>query len=204
MAKKRIEWTDEIVDYLREIYPYKTNKECVQILYEKFGIEANTANIIATKKRYGLPDKVIENTGMFKKGDSPWNKGIPMRDETRDKLKDTWFQKGCDFFSRPLGDERVDRDGYIRVKIKQPNVWVLKNRYLYEQAHNVKLKDDEVVLFADQDKTNFNIDNLIKVNRKDLLCLCKNDLIFENAELTKTGVNIARLNTKIYERRKEE
>ena len=49
------------------------------------------------------------------------------------------------------------------------------------------------VIFADGNKRNFNIDNLILVTNSEALIMNTNKLIYENAGLTKTGSLIAKV-----------
>lgn len=49
------------------------------------------------------------------------------------------------------------------------------------------------VIFADKNKRNFSIDNLILVANSEALIMNTNKLIYEEAELTKTGVLIAKI-----------
>jgi len=56
------------------------------------------------------------NSGRFQKGFTPWNKGVK---KSTGESK-TRFKKGNETWNtRPLGDEHVDNDGYIRVKVAE-------------------------------------------------------------------------------------
>jgi hypothetical protein len=76
------------------------------------------------------------NSGQFKKGFTPWNKGLKGvngKSEKRFKKRnETWN-------TRQLGDEHVDNDGYIRVKVAKTGTkqerWKLKHRIIYEQHY---------------------------------------------------------------------
>lgn len=191
-------WTKEELEFLRGVYPYYPNKEIAGMLKDKFGFEVTDKQLANARKNNDLPKKVIPNFGCYRKGDEPWNKGRKMSDETKKKLEKTWFQKGQTTHNhRPLGSTRTDRDGYKWIKIAEPNKWALYHRNLYEKAHGEKLKKNEAVIFADGDKTNFDIDNLVKVNRANLLYLNNKKLIFDDPELTKTGVNVSKVAEKI-------
>ncbi len=63
-----------------------------------------------------------------------------------------------------------------------------------------------MVIFADGNKKNFNIENLILVSRKELAVLNKNKLLRDNAELTNIGIAIAKIKIAIADkkRKKEE
>lgn len=104
--------------------------------------------------------------------------------------------------SKPIGTERV-RKGYVEIKSEQPNIWNQKHRYLWEQHHKRKLKKNEIVIFADKDNRNFDINNLIMIPRSDLGIMNMNNWITENPELTKIGTKLARLTRKIYAKENE-
>ena len=134
----------------------------------------------------------------FKKGMTPWNKRI------KTGLKPTkGFKKGfTPWHTKELYSERLDKDGYILIKIAKPNKWVRKHRWIYEQKFGA-IPENCVILFADGDKTNLDVDNLICVTREELKVLNKCRLISSVPELTKTGLNIAKIKIKLAELRRE-
>ena len=108
---------------------------------------------------------------------------------------------------RPIGSERVDAEGYTLIKVSNEGckhkMWALKHRIVWEQHHKKKIPRGSVIIFADGDKSNLNIENLICVTRNELKVLNKCKLISSIAELTKTGLNIAKIRIKLAELRKE-
>lgn len=200
----RVTWTDDMVDFLRENYPYYPNKELVAMIEEKFGVAVTEEKVKSAKSNFNLGHKVYPNKGRFYKGAIPWNKGKTMSEETRKKLERTWFKKGnVAVNTKPLGSTRINTDGYKVIKLAKSGQWKLYSRYMYEKYHNVELKDDEAIIFADRNKENFDKDNLVKVNRKELLYLNKGGLIFEDKDLTKSGVVISKMEIAIDARRKD-
>lgn len=134
----------------------------------------------------------------FKKGMTPWNKGIKTGIR-HSKL----FKKGnVTWNTRELFSERLDKDGYTIIKIAEPNKWMRKHRWIYEQK-NGKIPEDSTIIFADGNKDNFNIENLVLVSRAELAILVRCRLISSVPELTKTGLNIAKIKIKLAEIRKE-
>lgn len=199
----RHKWTKEELEFLRDVYPYYENKEISKMVKEKFGFEVTDKQLGNARKNNDLPKKVIPNSGCYRKGDEPWNKGKGMSDEVREKVKGSWFKKGdIPKNHKPVGSTRIDTDGYKLIKIAEPNKWALYHRYLYEKTHGIKLAKNEAVIFADGDRSNFDIDNLVKVNRKNLLYLNNNNLIFDDPDLTKAGVNVSRVAEKIFDLKK--
>ena len=158
-------WTDEEKEYLKEICFDKSYKEIASLMTNKFNYEFKTTQVQSAIKRYGL---TTGRSGYFKKGRIPQN-------------------------HKPIGSERIEnRDGYIKIKIGEPDKWELKHKFIYEKYYG-EVKEDEVIMFLDGNKTNFNIENLYKVSRHQLLLLNKNKLIYENAELTKLGIEVTSL-----------
>jgi len=198
-------WLEEEIEFIRKIYPYYENKEISKMVKEKFGFDVSTRNLQNVRNKYKIPKKVIPNSGCYRKGDVPWNKGKGMSDEVREKVKGTWFKKDqIPKNHKPVGSTRIDKDGYKLIKIAEPNKWALYHRHLYEEEHGEKLKKNEAVIFADGDKSNFDLNNLVKVSRANLLYINKNKLIFENSELTKSGVNVSKIVEKIIELERKE
>ena len=187
-----IKWSKEEKEYLSEITPGHHYKEITDLMNKKFDRIFTVEMIKGAIGRYKL------NTGFngqFKKGDTPHNKG--KLGTSYKGCEKTWFQKGqLPFNHKEVEAERVDRDGYILIKVEEPNKWKFKHRVIWEQV-NGPIPKGYSLIFADKDKTNLSIDNLVLVSRKELLMLNKEKLIKDNAELTKTGVNLSKLLIKI-------
>lgn len=184
--KPQHRWTDEEKEYLASIVKGKTYKELLILMNDKFEYEFSSQQIESALRRYNLK---TGNTGQFKKYQEPWNKGL----KGYMGANKTSFKKGTIPPNyKPVGTERFAKDGYIEVKVKDPNVWELKHRYIYEKYHG-KIPNGYNVIFADKNISNFDIDNLILVSKAEMLILNKNKLIFEDKDFTKVGVNIAKL-----------
>ena len=98
-----------------------------------------------------------------------------MSDEVKEKLKPFKFRKGhIPPNQQKIGTESVDSKGFVKVKIEEPNKWKLKHKLLYEKYHNVKLSDNDVVLFVDNNKRNFDKENLELINKSILLDINRN------------------------------
>ena len=184
--KPQHRWTDEEKEYLASIVKGKTYKELLALMNEKFGYEFSSQQIESALRRYNLK---TGNTGQFKKYQEPWNKGL----KGYMGANKTSFKKGTIPPNyKPIGTERFAKDGYIEVKVKNPNVWELKHRYIYKKHHG-EIPNGYKVIFADKNISNFDIDNLILVSKAEMLILNKNKLIFEDKDFTKVGVNIAKI-----------
>ena len=193
---KQHKWSEEEKAYLKEIVTGRGYEEIKNIMNEKFEYQFTSGQIKGAITRYGL---ITGLTGYFPKGHKPWNKGMKGVNFGGEQ---TQFKKGnIPPNHRPVGSERITKDGYHEIKIAEPSKWELKHRLIYEK-HYGKVPLEHAVIFADGNKNNLDIDNLILVSRKELLKLNQYDLIKEDKELTKTGINVAKLILKIGEAKK--
>lgn len=104
---------------------------------------------------------------------------------------------------RPIGHERI-KNGHVYVKVAEPSEYVSKQRYIYEEAYG-KIPEGYIVIFADKNNRNFDLNNLILVSKAEFLIMNDNHLYNEEAELTRSGVLVAKLidNTNRLKRKKE-
>lgn len=110
-------------------------------------------------------------------------------------LMPTGFQKNNTLPCKPIGSTSLD-NGYIYVKIAQPDVWELKHRLIYEKFH--KIKKDEVVIFLDGNKRNFDIDNLKAVTRSEQVAYQKFQCNKEkNSEIQEIYLKMSKINSKV-------
>ena len=185
-------WSEEEKQYLKDIVVGKSYKEILKLMNNRFEYTFTQKQIQSAIKRFGLN---TGRTGQFEKGFKPWNIGI----KGLTKPNSGQFKKGLEpINSRPIGSERLNADGYVYVKVGEPSKWKLKHRLTYEK-HYGELSKNDVILFADQDRQNFNIDNLVKVSKAQVLKLNQHNLISEDADLTRVGVNVASLMLKVGE-----
>lgn len=194
-------YTDDIIDFLKEVAPGKTYKEIVEIFNKKYDLEMTTEKLSSL---FGRKKIKTGTTGCFRKGFVPWNKGK----KGYIGANKTSFKKGNKPKNwRPVGSERIDPDGYTLIKISNKGGmwqrWAFKHKILWEKYNNKKVPKGYAILFADQDNQNFAKENLILVSRNELRILNQNGLIKADADLTKSGIAVAKLKAKLYEIRKE-
>jgi len=163
-------WTDEQEQYLIANYATTSNTD----LAKKLG-KNNADRVMAKAKRLGLKKskeflseqrKTTGQSGQFKKGLIPHNKGKKLSDATKEKLAKTMFKSG----NRPhntlqVGAETQDKDGYVMVKIAEPNVW----QYKHHVAYGEPVPTGHKVIFLDGNKYNFERDNLQLVSNAELM-----------------------------------
>ena len=193
--KPQHKWTDEEKEYLASIVKGSTYKEITEKMNDKFEYNFSEEQVKGMMYR----NKLVTGTGgYFKKGSTPWNKGL----KGYMGANKTSFKKGTIPPNQvPIGTESITKGGYIKVKVGEPNKWKLKQRYIYEQ-HYGEIPKDCNVIFADKNIRNFDINNLVLVSKAEMLILNNNKLIFEDKELTKVGVNIAKVIDKTKKRSK--
>jgi hypothetical protein len=187
-------YTPEQVDYLVSNVPGHSYGELIELFYERFNVQLSFNQI---KSFIGNRKLNTGRTGRFSKGHTPFNKGK----KGSGGWAPTQFKKGnLPHNYRPVGTERVNGDGYVDIKIADPNKWKGKHILIWEQ-HNGPVPKGHAVIFGDGDNRNFDLDNLILVSRKQLLVLNRKGLISNDADLTRTAVIIADLHSKINERK---
>lgn len=181
-------YIDEEKKFMEDYVPGHSYDEIQEEFTRKFGWDIKIGQI---KSYIGNHNLNTGRTGYFPKGNTPHNKG--KKGVCAEGCKKTWFQKGhIPKNHRKLGDERVDRDGYIKVKVEEPNKWRLKHNMVYEK-YKGKIPKGSVVIFLDGNKMNTDISNLKLVKRSELLIMNRYGLHKEEAKMTEAGVNLARL-----------
>ena len=193
---KPTKWTDEVIQFMIENYQGKDNIELAELLNDKFNLNTTgdrVSNVKANlKRRKGINLNTGINRGCIKKGHVPFNKGK----KGLTTANKTSFKKGhVPANYRKIGSERITVDGFIEIKIANPNKWVTKARLIYEKHHG-KIPKNHVIIYLDGNKQNLEIDNLIAISRKEHLILNHNNLRYNNKEVTETSVNLAKLMSK--------
>lgn len=141
--------------------------------------------------------------GQFVKGMTPWNKGKEFNPGGRSV--ETRFKKGL----KPpkyqeIGAIVKHKDGYTYIKLAE-HKWWLYQRYIWEKSRNQHLKRSQTVIFLDGNKENFAPTNLAVISRKELAIINHEKLITNgNANLSKTGILIAKLKIKVNEKLKKD
>jgi len=187
-------YTPEQVVFITDHVVGRSRKEIKELFNAQFELKLGLNQITAFIKNRKL------NTGLngqFKPGHVPFNKG-----KSIGGWEPTQFKKGNRPANyKPVGTERVNGDDYVDIKIADPNKWRAKHLLVWEKA-NGPVPKGHVVIFGDRNRRNFELYNLILLSRKQLVIMNKNSLIQKDADLTRTGVLVADLHSKIGERKK--
>jgi hypothetical protein len=193
-----IKWSKEpeMVKFLIGYIPGHQESEIRSAFLERFGITLTEAQIGNFKHKYGV--KSGTHGGRFEKGQPALNKGKKMSQEQYKKCSGTMFRKGHSPQNhREVGSERINVDGYIEIKVEEPNKWRLKQRVMYEKYHNVKLTRNEAIVFLDGNKLNLAEDNLFCLTRAELVRYNQNKLRGEDSETGLGAALLAKLSTRL-------
>jgi len=200
-------FTEEQEAFIRENAQGLPNKDLTQLFNDRFNTQFKVTQIVAFKSRHHISSGI---TGTFQKGQTPHNKGKKVTDymsaEAIENTKATRFKKGLRPPNRlPIGSERITKDGYTEVKVADKqgnNNFRAKSHVVWEEHNNDRVKPGEAVVYLDKDITNFNPDNLVKITRSDLAIMNKQGLWTEHVKTNEVAINIARLKSKVSERKK--
>lgn len=193
-------WTSQedqfLIDYVKGI----SLNELTDKFNSAFNLNLSESSISNRKVKLGI--KSGFNSSYFKKGQTPFNKGKKWEDYMteegqKNSLKTCFKKENKPHNYKKIGSEVYDKDNYAYIKVRdnpyeRRKNWISKQRLIYEQ-HYGPIPEGYVVIFADGDVKNFNIDNLILVSRQENLIMNNHGLRYHDKDLTKVGVNIAKL-----------
>ena len=151
-------YTEAMLDWVQANQAAITRAKLTDLFNAKFGMDLGKGTLAALCKRKGWKSS---HSGRIEKGAVPWNK---------DKkgymgANATSFKKGqIPKNHRPVGSERITKDGYIQVKTAEPRTWRLKHIVEWEKV-NGSLPKGHCIRILDGDRTNCHIDNLICISR---------------------------------------
>lgn len=77
---------------------------------------------------------------------------------------------------RPVGSTRLDKDGYVVIKVADPCKWRRAQLVEWEKYHEPINTRKEMLLFLDGNRQNYHIDNLYKIPRAMIAIFNRNNL----------------------------
>lgn len=192
--------TPELEQFIKANGKGRNDAELTALVNKQFNKTYTTAQI--TRMRYqlgavsGLKPRP-PNSGQFKKGQAPPNKGKKQTDymapESIERCRVTQFKPGhAPTNHREVGSTRVNVDGYIEIKVAEPRTWRLLHRVVWEKA-NGPIEPGMIVIFLDGNPLNCELDNLALVSKSVNARLNQNHLRYKDSELTKTAINIGKV-----------
>lgn len=184
------------------------NFELAEAINRQWGTDYNNVDI-GYKKKYIKKKLGVDtdcpkelNKSIIKKGHVPFNKGLKWDDymskENQAKCREILNYTKCGketYNAQPIGTERLKlKDNgkkYWYVKTGRDK-WEAKHRMIWEQA-NGPIPKDKMLLFLDGNPENLSLENLVLISKQEGLYLNRHDLINEEPELTKAGINLAKI-----------
>lgn len=161
-------WSLEELALLTELYSDNSSQFIADKLGRTIKQIYSKAFILGLKKSESYMQKILEieaerlkkygNESRFQKGMQTWNKGV----KGYMGANKTSFPKGnIPLNIREIGEERIDKDGHVLVKIAH-KVWVRKQRVIWESVHG-KIPKGYILRCKDGNKHNFDINNLFLI-----------------------------------------
>lgn len=198
-------WPDEKREWFRSFVPGHTEAEISAEHERLYGFPLTEAQIGNAKTSFGVRSGT--HGGRFEKGAPAWNKGKKWDEyvspEGQEASRLTCFKKGevngrAAAIMKPVGTERVNKDGYVEVKVstglqeRANSNFRLKHRVEYEKAHGPVPSGCNVV-FANHDRRDFSPENLVAVPRDLWSVITRRRLEYWDAESLVVAMNVARL-----------
>jgi hypothetical protein len=184
---KRRFWTDDERKYLRRNYPDRPTNELAAELGRALGHVYSQAQKLGLEKSQAYLDSPAacrlrrgDNVGAeyrFKKGQVPSNKGLRRPGWRAGRMAETQFKKGerrgvAVELYRPIGTERISKDGYLERKVNDDLPlqarWRAVHLIVWEAA-NGPLPAGHAIAFKNGDKSDRRLENLELITRGDLM-----------------------------------
>lgn len=176
-------WSQEEVDLLSALYPDAPTKQIAEQMNRTEPQIYNKARSLGLKKSdaylagpYACRLRRGDNVGaksQFKPGTEPWNKGKAF--DSGGRSHETRFKPGTrqgrasDIY-KPVGTERLSKEGYLERKINEAMPFQKRWRAVHIlnwEAVNGPLPPGHCVIFKDGNKINTAVENLELITRAD-------------------------------------
>lgn len=171
-------WTLQEENYLCRHYANEKNEDIAIAMGLSVGSVVRRAGKLSLKKSHEffvrMSDRPEVRATRFKKGHVPTNKGLKgyhpnSNKQAIERQKKTQFTKGhIPHNHKPVGSERISRDGYLEVKVAEPRRWELKHRIVWRQ-HYGNIPHGYNIQFKDGNRMNVTIENLYMISRSEQL-----------------------------------
>lgn len=188
----------EVREYIHANYVGVGPKQMTQILNEKFGTAYEHKHIKAYYANNKLDSGLNGSEGRI-----PWMKG--KKGYRMPGCEKYFFQKGhVPHNTVPVGTIRKCADGYMWKKVADVKNASRKNwrqlHYLVWEEANGPIPEGKKIAFLDGDPGNCALENLVLTDAGELIVANKLQLRFDDPELTKTGLMVAKVTIAANER----
>ena len=165
--RMRRRWYAPSIRKLRRLFPILTAAQLAKALNRTVPAIDNMTHKLGLRK-----SQAFLRRHRFPKGLTPWNKG------RRGYMgaNATSFRKGQMLFNhRPIGSERVTKDGYLERKVREPKKWRAVHVLLWESVHG-KVKRGSIVVF----KAGISKERRLRPVIADLECITREENMRRN------------------------
>ena len=183
---KRIIWNEEQKAIIIELYADTLTSDIAAKVSHSLTSTYRMAYDLGLKKSDDFKNSIksgrilkLSTTGAskrFTKGHESWNKGKKIEEYATEKhiqkFRGTQFPKGHKPANyRPIGSTRIDKDGYLQIKVSDGfRPWRHLHRVNYE-AKNGPVPKDMNVMFRDGNRLNCDPSNLILRTKAECMML---------------------------------
>lgn len=167
--KYSVKYNDEIYNFLLDNAQDYTIKQLVKLLKDNFNFDIEKKKLAQYCIKMGITYKYEHPKKSH--SNKPTPVGVIVRKTDGDMLK---------------------------VKVGE-HKWEYLQRKIYEDYYNVKLPQDVYVVFLNQNKRDFNIENLKALSRRNCAIMSTRDLFTHDKKATSTGITISNLMIKLKE-----
>ena len=196
---KEERYPENVREFLRENNAGKSAVEITELLNATFGKDYTPAGIKGLRTRMHL---ISGLTGRFERGHVPANKG--KKGFCAPGCEKGWFQKGHRTHNQaPVGAEVMTTDGYLKIKVAEPDRWRFKHIMEWEK-HNGKVPEGCLISFKDGNHYNCSIENLMCITKEENAILNHQRLRSLSPEVTDLGLLLAKVKHKIRQREIQE
>lgn len=166
-------------------------KELAELINAKFGTSYTRKQIQSRCTHLGLRAAI---DGRLEKGSKAWNKGIK---NSTGYSASRWKKGNVPHTARPVGYERINRDGHVEIKVEGQRQMVYKHRWVWEQHHG-EIPKGMVVSFRNGIRTDCRIDNLILLTRAELARLNQSYIKHSTPETHESCILLAKIKDKTH------
>jgi hypothetical protein len=198
----RHRYTAAEIRFLEKKVAGRSYAELTELFNRRFGLALSIYQIKGTMGRLGLTNG---RDCRFRPGHVSSNKG--RKGYCPPGSEKGWIKPGARPWNyKPVGTERTNGGGYVDVRIRNPSGklwknWKAKHRLIWEQAHG-KIPRGHVVIFADGNRLNFALDNLLLVSGGEHGVMNRCNLRSAHGDLTRAGKAVADIKMAIADRKR--
>lgn len=171
----RRRWSDSDIALLEQLYADTLTRDIAARLDRPLASVYGKADLLGLKKSQAFLDSPMSGrlegergtSTRFQPGGTSWNKGVQF--VAGGRSAETRFGKGNQPHNHvPVGTEVMGTDGYLKIKVAEPNQWEWTHRRNWVAAHGPIAKGLALV-FKDRNRMNCDVGNLELLTRSELM-----------------------------------